>query len=76
MSLLGSAVAPVALAFAVLGASGSSRDLSLVLVARTVPLLLFLLIGGAVADRYSRSIVLALANLAAGTTQAFVAVLL
>ena len=76
MSLLGSSMAPVALAFAVLDASGSASDLGVVLVARMVPLLGFLLIGGATADRFSRRTVLVIANLGSALTQGSVAALL
>ncbi|WP_042393496.1 MFS transporter [Streptacidiphilus carbonis] len=76
VSLLGSSMAPVALAFAVLNASGSTGDLGIVVTARMVPLLGFLLLGGAVADRFPRRTVLLTANLGSGVTQGGVAVLL
>ncbi|MEU6660023.1 MFS transporter [Streptomyces sp. NPDC046821] len=76
VSLLGSSMAPVALAFAVLDASGSSHDLGVVLAAHMVPLLAFLLVGGAVADRFSRRTVLLVAHLGAALTQGAVATLL
>ena len=69
-------MAPVALAFAVLDASGSATDLGVVLAARMVPLLAFLLVGGAVADRFSRRMVLIVSNLGSALTQGAVAVLL
>ncbi len=67
---------PVALAFAVLDASGDVSDLSLVLAAQAVPLLVLLLVGGVVADRFPRGPVLVAANVGAGLTQAAVAALL
>ncbi|QHC24791.1 MFS transporter [Streptomyces sp. GS7] len=77
VSLLGSAMAPVALTFAVLDASsGSAGDLGVVLAARMVPLLAFLLVGGATADRFGRRAVLVAANLGAALTQGAVAALL
>ncbi|MFF3359732.1 MFS transporter [Streptomyces sp. NPDC002917] len=76
VSLLGSSMAPVALAFAVLNASGRAGDLGIVLAAHMVPLLGFLLVGGATADRVSRRTVLIAANLGSGLTQAMVAALL
>ncbi|WP_329566829.1 MFS transporter [Kitasatospora sp. NBC_01266] len=76
VSLLGSSMAPVALAFAVLDASGRSGDLGLVLAARMVPMLAFLLVGGATADRLPRRTVLLAANLGSALTQGAVAVLL
>ncbi|GAA2136440.1 MFS transporter [Kitasatospora kazusensis] len=76
MSLLGSSLAPVALAFAVLDASRSPGDLGIILAARMVPLLAFLLVGGATADRFSRRTVLVYANLGSALTQGGVAALL
>ncbi|NUW40195.1 MFS transporter [Nonomuraea rhodomycinica] len=76
VSLLGSSMAPVALAFAVLDVSDHMGDLGIVLAARSVPMLIFLLLGGAVADRFPRSTVLRLSNLGAGTTQGVVAFML
>ncbi|WP_035275865.1 MFS transporter, partial [Actinoalloteichus caeruleus] len=52
--LLGEAIAPVALTFAVLDLTGSTADVGLVLAGRSIPLLLFLLVGGVVADRLPR----------------------
>ncbi|MCP3803218.1 MFS transporter [Allokutzneria sp. A3M-2-11 16] len=76
VSLLGSSMAPVALAFAVLDASGRTGDLGVVLAAHMVPMLGFLLVGGAVADRLPRRAVLVVANLGCGLTQSGVAALL
>ncbi|MFI8787644.1 MFS transporter [Streptomyces sp. NPDC055105] len=76
VSLLGSSMAPVALAFAVLDASGSGHDLGVVLAAHMLPLLAFLLVGGAVADRFPRRTVLVTAHLGAAFTQGAVAALL
>lgn len=76
MSLLGSSMAPVALAFAVLDASGSSQDLGVVLAAHMLPLLALLLVGGAVADRSSRRNVLVATHLGSALTQGGVAALL
>jgi MFS family permease len=54
ISLLGDGMVPVALAFAVLELTGSATDLGLVLAARTLPLVAFLLAGGVFADRLPR----------------------
>jgi MFS family permease len=75
-SMLGSAMAAVALAFAVLDLTGSTSDLGIVLAARSVPMVLLMLVGGVVADRLSRSRVLQVSNLGAAVTQGAVAVLL
>lgn len=69
-------MAPVALAFAVLEASQRPSDFGVVLVAHMVPLLVLLLVGGAVAGRFSRRAVLVLANSGSGRTQGAVAVVL
>ncbi|GAA1966063.1 MFS transporter [Kitasatospora viridis] len=50
-SLLGSAMAPVALAFALLREPGGADALGWVLTARILPMVLVLLLGGAAADR-------------------------
>jgi MFS family permease len=76
VSLLGSSMAPVALTFAVLDASGGTSDLGIVLAARMVPMLVFLLVGGAASDRFSRRTVLVAANLGSALTQGGVAGLL
>jgi MFS family permease len=52
-SQIGSGMAPVAIAFAVL-AHGSASDVGYVLAAGTVPLVILLLVGGVVGDRISR----------------------
>ena len=76
VSSVGSAVAPVALAFAVLDVSGSATDLGYVLAARAVPLVLFLLVGGVVSDRWPRQRVMVGANVVSAASQAVLAVLL
>ncbi|MGW2657240.1 MFS transporter [Streptomyces sp. NPDC001478] len=75
VSATGSAMAPVALAFAVIGQGGGAGSLGVVLTANTVPTLVFLLVGGVLADRTSRSRILFAGNLGAGAAQAAVAVL-
>jgi predicted MFS family arabinose efflux permease len=69
-------MAPVALAFAVLHLTGSPSALGLVLAARTIPNVLFLVIGGVIADRLPRSTVLVGTNIIGGAAQAVAAVLL
>jgi MFS family permease len=59
---LGSSGALIASAFAVLDAGGDGTDVGLVAAARTIPLVLFLLLGGAVADRLPRHRVMVAAN--------------
>ena len=74
-SLAGSAVAHVAAAFAVLEIGGSAGDLGLVLAAGTIPQLLFLLVGGVVADRLPRHVVMVAADVVSGLVQLTVAML-
>lgn len=77
VSLLGTSMSPVALAFAVLNAAhDNAGDLGVVLTAHMIPMLAFLLVGGATADRFARRTVLAWANLGSGLTQGAVALLL
>lgn len=59
---LGAGGSLIAAAFAVLDAGGDGGDVGLVAAARTLPLVLFLLIGGAVADRFPRHRVMVAAN--------------
>lgn len=72
---LGSSGALVAAAFAVLEAGGDGGDVGLVAAARTAPLVTFLLIGGAVADRLPRHRVMVAANTLNCVSQALFAVL-
>lgn len=59
ISMLGMAFAPVALAFGVLRLPGADAGtLSLVLAAQATPQVLFMLVGGVIADRYPRAVVL------------------
>lgn len=58
ISALGDGAYTVALAWAVLDLTGSATDMGIVLVARSVPMLLFLLIGGVAADRLPRRLVM------------------
>lgn len=76
VSQFGSSMTPVALAFGVLEISDSAGDLGLVLAAESIPLCLFMLFGGVVADRLSRSTVLFVSNLGSAVTQGAVAGLL
>ncbi|OEJ57793.1 MFS transporter [Streptomyces agglomeratus] len=59
---LGTHGALIAAAFAVLESGGDGGDVGLVAAARTLPLVLFLLIGGAIADRLPRHRVMVAAN--------------
>jgi MFS family permease len=76
VSMLGNAIAPVALAFAVLDLTGSKSDLGFVLAARSVPQVLFLVFGGVVADRLPRHRVMVASSLVSGASQGGIALLL
>ena len=75
-SYLGDGLLPVAISFAVLDLTGSATDLGLVLAVRTVPLVIFLLVGGVWADRLPRQLVMVGSDVVRGGTQAVLAVLL
>jgi len=76
VSSVGDGVAPVALSFAVLELTGSVRDLGIVLAARSLPLVVFVLAGGVLADRLPRRIVMLASDLVRAGAQAACAVLL
>lgn len=76
VSMLGNAMAPVAIAFAVLDLTGSAAALGIVLAARSIPQVLFMLAGGVIADRFDRARVLVIANVVAGVAQGAAAALL
>ncbi|MFD7019526.1 MFS transporter [Streptomyces sp. NPDC059928] len=69
ISATGSAMAPLALAYSVIGEGGGAGSLGLVLATNTVPTIVFLLAGGVLADRLSRSRILFLGNLLAAAAQ-------
>ena len=70
ISTSGTAVATVALPFAVLGIGGSASDVGYVAAAYLVPLIGFLLLGGVVADRLPRHQVMMAANALQALAQA------
>jgi len=74
-SIVGNAVAPIALAFAVLDLTGSAADLGLVVAARSITNVAVLLFGGVLADRLPRNLLLVGTSVAAALTQGGVAAL-
>jgi MFS family permease len=74
ISVTGSAMAPLALAYSVIEQGGGAGSLGLVLATNTVPMIVFLLAGGVFADRLSRSRLLFLGNLLAAAAQAVLSV--
>lgn len=75
VNLLGTSMASVALAFAVLSVSDSASAIGEVLAANTIPMVAFLLIGGVVADRFPRRLVLQAARISSFITQGLAAYL-
>lgn len=75
VSTLGSGMAMVALAFAVLEFGGAT-DLGIVLLAREIPVVVFVLLGGVFADRLPRRAILVGSDLVKGGAQVGTAILL
>jgi MFS family permease len=69
----GSSMAGIALAFAVLHIENSATTLGWVVAAWTIPMVAFMLIGGAAADRFPRAVILRGCNLVQGVAQALAA---
>ncbi|MGI5119393.1 MFS transporter [Marinactinospora thermotolerans] len=66
LALLGNGIAPVALAFGILATGGSGASIGIVVAARGFALLPGLLFGGALADRFSRTSIMAWSDSVAG----------
>ncbi|HSN05820.1 MAG TPA: MFS transporter [Candidatus Angelobacter sp.] len=76
VSVLGSAIAPIALAFGVLGIPGGSPTaLGLVLFCAAVPRVVFILFGGVAADRFGRARLMVRAETVAAVAQLVAATL-
>jgi hypothetical protein len=75
VSTLGSGMAMVALAFAVLSFGGAT-DLGIVLLAREIPIVILLLLGGVFADRLPRRTILVGSDLIKAMVQVVTAILL
>ncbi|SMD20853.1 MFS transporter [Lentzea albidocapillata] len=74
-TIAGNAMAPIALAFAVLDLTSSITSLGIVVAARSLTNVVFLLWGGVVADRLPRQLVLAGSCAVSFASQAVIAVL-
>ena len=74
-SLIGSGVALVAVPFAVLAVGGSASDVGYVATAALVPVIVFLLAGGVIADRLPRHRVMVAAEVVQAVAQALSAAL-
>jgi MFS family permease len=70
LSLAGSAIAPIALAFAVYGVTRSPAALGIVFGARYVPVVVFSLVGGVWADRVPRQRLLVSSDVLSAAVQA------
>ena len=75
-SILGDAMNTIAIAFAVIELTGSKTDLGKVLMARALPLVVFLLVGGVWADRLPRRLVMLTSDVIRGACQTVLAVAL
>lgn len=75
VDLWGTTMAPVALAFAVLAIDDSAVALGQVLAARSIPTVLLLLLGGVIADRFGRRLVIQVSNGVSAASQAAAAAL-
>jgi len=74
VSTLGSGMSTVALAFAVLGMGGVT-DLGIILLAREIPLIVFVLLGGVFADRLRRRTILVSTDMVKAIAQSLTAAL-
>jgi MFS family permease len=75
VNLAGSMMAPIALSFAVLAIEDSATALGQVLAARSVPMVVFLLLGGVIADRIDRRLVIQVSNVISALSQGLAAYL-
>jgi MFS family permease len=75
VNMAGGTMGAVALAFAVLEVSDSPSALGTVLAAHSIPMVVFLLAGGVIADRFGRTLVIQVSNVLAGLSQLAIAFL-
>ena len=67
ISNLGNGMAPTAISFGVLGLDGATpRDLGIVLAAQAIPLVLVLPLGGVLADRLPRALIISTTDVILG----------
>jgi len=74
VSILGTSMSPVAVAFAVLEVTGRASDLSYVLAASMIPTVTLIIVGGGIADRFRRDAMIRVTNTLSGLSQAGMAV--
>ncbi len=75
VNTLGAMMANIALTFAVLDIDGRAIAIGQVLAAHTIPMILLLLWGGVISDRFPRAVVLQISNVASALSQGAIAVL-
>jgi MFS family permease len=75
VSLLGDGIFLVAMAWQVYALSNAPTALSIVGIAMTLPQIVFLLVGGAISDRFDRRLVMLVADVVRGTAIALLAAL-
>ncbi|CAN5707687.1 MFS transporter [soil metagenome] len=76
VNMMGNAMASVALAFAVLKITDDDpAALGFVLAAHSIPMVVLLLWGGVIADRFPRNVVIQVSNLASAISQGLIAAL-
>ena len=73
VNMAGTSMSHIALAFAVLEVTDSASALGAVVAAHTIPMVIFLLVGGVIADRFPRRLVLQISNVSSALTQAVAA---
>jgi MFS family permease len=76
ISLIGTGMAPIAIAFAVIGIGRSALGMSVVLAARMLPTVIFMLVGGVLADRLPRHRLIIVADVVSAAAQAATAAIL
>ncbi len=76
ISLLGHSMVTVALSFAVFGMGGGAGQVSAVLAAETAPMVVLLVVGGVIADRIERRLVMVGADILRCVSEAVLAALL
>ncbi|CAM3685100.1 MFS transporter [Nocardioides zeicaulis] len=73
VNTLGAMMANIALTFAVLDIDGRASAIGQVLAAHTIPMILLLLWGGVISDRFPRAVVLQVSNVASALSQGTIA---
>lgn len=75
VNTLGAMMANIALTFAVLDIDGRAIAIGMVLAAHTIPMIVLLLWGGVLSDRFPRAVILQVSNVASALSQGAIAYL-